>query len=100
MSEEYVPELIYYDEGERLEFVVDDAVGVWRELGHGLAILMRLPDLEPVGFRLHCSREYVRAAVPNDGTRVELPLSADQAVGMILIAENWLKQYAPERLRP
>lgn len=40
-----------------------------------------------------------RGAVPQDGY-VRIPQSADEAAMMSLLGESWLKQNAPERLRP
>lgn len=37
---------------------------------------------------------------PFPADRIPMPQNADQAVGMWLIGENWVRSNAPERLKP
>lgn len=41
-----------------------------------------------------------RLQPPGDGESVPVPVSADQAAAMVLFGAAWLKDHAPDRLKP
>ena len=68
----------------------------------GFAAFVRSPafgseDADMVARKFEALADVIEALMPSPD-RVQIPTNADQASGMILVAENWLRAHAPERL--